>query len=412
MLRAKVDRLQSELKDYRKRLSLNGNGASRSPPLAPSYGAPNKNPASSNFQFEFPKFGSLPTNGILSNSPKDFAGNNVVTPPAISQSSDAGSFSSQSAQQSRHNSGSPGLSPQNQYSGAGSPSQAITTNPGLADMTFAPYSTNDNMHGFASTLPQMGNDPFGDLFSPSILKSAAQTGNTGYFAPPQKLDSKALVNVGNGGDSTAGIPDHRVFRFNSASVASDSASPSASSLSQWNNGTANSSCGTSPEPSHDSPANKDKPADSFADRTVTPTQFINPSQPSAQSISNQLSFGNLNGNNFQVPNAGTFDPVLFGDYRDSNDHIVGGGDFSGGFFDDAMNSNPLDLGSPSNLFGILSDFSSNTQPPSDAPTPSRNLMAEIEKARDGGDDDYGLAAAQLPKKMDSNGQLISCTKLW
>jgi len=52
--------------------------------------------------------------------------------------------------------------------------------------------------------------------------------------------------------------------------------------------------------------------------------------------------------------------------------------------------------------------------PTNAPTPSRNLMAEIEKTRDGGDDDYGLPNAKpaAPKKTDSSGKLISCNSIW
>jgi hypothetical protein len=60
------------------------------------------------------------------------------------------------------------------------------------------------------------------------------------FHPNQQFTN---TGINNGGDSTAGIPDNQVFRFNSASNRSDSASPSASSRSHWNlNGTTNSSC--------------------------------------------------------------------------------------------------------------------------------------------------------------------------
>lgn len=311
-----------------------------------------------------------------------------------------------------------------------------------ANYNFAPYSTNDNMHGFATTLPQMGsgnNDPFGDLFSPSILKSVNNNGsnntnNNGYFNPAQQNSNTR--NSHNGGDSTAGIPDNRVFRFNSTSNTSDSASPSASSLSQWNaNGTANSSCGTSPEPSHESPANKDKTGENYGKSSLQNTYNTianantNNAFMSSQYANNNLGGFDLGNTNpaYNVPQLDSFDPVLFGDYRDnSQDNFFGGGDFGGGFFDDALNpSAPVDYGSPSNLFGILQNLPQPNEQSATTPAPSRNLMAEIDKTRDGGDEDYGLpnmqqqqnTQAQQPQqisttKKDNTGKLISCNNIW
>lgn len=415
LLKAQVERLQVELREYRKRLSLNSS-VSRSPPLsATGQNRSNSNPSyGGNFQFDFPKFGGLPGSQIFGNQG---VGNGVVTrdsatPPTQSPTTN-GSFGQQTqAQNSRQNSLGRSLSPASgNVSNADSPAQAANLN-----STFAPYSTNNNMHGFASTLPQMngGNDPFGDLFSPSILKSASVDG---YFPDPQSGNSPSnqLQNGDAGGDSTSGL--NRVFQFNGGSNASDSTSPSASSLSQWNGNGANSSCGTSPEPSHGSPANKDKASETFCDK-------INPKKQQQSSLSQQTDFNSSNqtGLNamFGLPNTdyssmGNFDPVLFGDYRSSNDAIVGNGDFSGGFFDDALNSQPFDYGSPSNLFGILqSPQQTNSSHNSNANTnaaPSKQLMAEVEKTCGGGDDDYGLPNSQS-KKVESNGKLISCNNIW
>ena len=290
------------------------------------------------------------------------------------------------------------------------------------------------MHGFATTLPQMGgggNDPFGDLFSPSILKTVNQSGNS-YFNSNQQNANAPGTSVNNGGDSTAGIPDNRVFRFNSTSNTSDSASPSASSLSQWNaNGTANSSCGTSPEPSHDSPHNKDKSNDTYEKSSLQNTYNVNSAANTNNAfMSNQYSNNNfgafdLSNSNpaYNVPQLDSFDPVLFGDYRDtSQDNMFGGADFSNDFFNDALNqSAPIDYSSPSNLFGILQNLPQPSPQVSNNPAPSRNLMAEMDKTRDGGDDDYGLPASlqQNPPsqqttalKKDSTGKLISCNNIW
>jgi AP-1-like factor len=451
LLKAQVDRLQGELKDYRKRLSLNGSAGRGSPPSS-TYGNQSRSNTGSvngqnNFQFDFPKFGGLPSSQFLPNVPQSGSANNSdrgsATPPVKQQSPGVNSNYNAPTQQpvlSRANSAGTGLSPNSlQSGGSNTSSPANSANLGnTATYNFAPYSTNDNMHGFATTLPQMGgggNDPFGDLFSPSILKTVNQSGNS-YFNTNQQNANAPVTNGNNGGDSTAGIPDNRVFRFNSTSNTSDSASPSASSLSQWNaNGTANSSCGTSPEPSHESPLNKDKPNDTYEKSSLQNTYNINSAANTNNAfMSNQYS--NNNNNNFgafdlsnsnpayNVPQLDSFDPVLFGDYRDtSQDNMFGGADFSNDFFNDALNqSGPIDYSSPSNLFGILQNLPQPSPQISNNPAPSRNLMAEMDKTRDGGDDDYGLPASlqQNPPpqqqttalKKDSTGKLISCNNIW
>jgi len=456
LLKAQVDRLQVELKDYRKRLSLNSSAGRGSPPSA-TYSNSSKSGNGSangqnNFQFDFPKFGALPGSQIFPNGPQN--GNasqsgstnnsqrDSATPPVTNQSPGSNVAYNASAQQPVLNrANSSGVSPGSlQSSGSNTNSPVNSTNYAAANnpastYNFAPYSTNDNMHGFATTLPQMngsGNDPFGDLFSPSILKTVGQSGN-GYFNSNQQNTN---TGINNGGDSTAGIPDNRVFRFNSTSNTSDSASPSASSLSQWNlNGTTNSSCGTSPEPSHDSPSNKDKSNETYEKTNLQNSYTANTSSNANNALtSNQYSNDNfaafdMSNTNpaFNMPQLDSFDPVLFGDYRDtSQDNMFGGADYSGDFFNDALNSTiPLDYSSPANMFGILPPTTQQTQHQSTAPAPSRNLMAEMDKTRDGGDDDYGLpaqfqqhAAPQQQReqstvtKKDGAGNLISCNNIW
>lgn len=299
---------------------------------------------------------------------------------------------------------------------------------------FAAFNADADVSGIASTLPQMGKssiDPFGDLFSPSILKTfkqGQQAQDGGYFNSASETNKNAQhvhtsYSSSNGGDSTAGIPDHRVFRFNSNSVASNSASPSTSSVGQWNHNATNSSCGTSPEPAGDSPATNTKsPHNTVMQQSSTTTHNSVMQQSTGKTgTGNIAEVANFANDGFTVPQLDTFDPVLFGDYRDSTENIVGGGDFTGGFFDDSLNSAPFDFGSPSNLFGILTNSTSVSNSNSTAPAPSQSLMAEIEKARDGGeDDDHALSLANtkpLPtvKKDERNpvtGKLISCTNIW
>jgi len=414
LLKAQVERLQVELREYRKRLSLNS-GLNRSPPQSASVGSQQRSSSGASFnggfQFDFPKFGALPGSQIFGSPFNGVINRDSLTPPISQSPASAGGYSQQPQNRiSRQNSAGRSASPHsNGDSNSASPAQYASMN-----ATFAPYSTNNNMHGFASTLPQMTNasDPFGDLFSPSILKG---TNVSGYFEDPT---TNTVPNSGTdtGGDSTSGL--NRVFQFNSGSNASDSTSPSASSSSQWNaNGTSNSSCETSPEPSHDSPANKDTNTALYAGDATSRRQNDTSSRANTGGLGFGTTFGFDNAD-YSAPSMSQFDPVLFGDYRESNDAIVGAGDFSGGFFDDALNTAPFDYGSPSNLFGILqspqqthaSTATTGKPPNTHAQPPSKALMAEMEKARDGGDDDYGLPSAQA--KKNDEGKLISCNNIW
>ncbi|CAK1354275.1 unnamed protein product [Cercospora beticola] len=429
VLRAQVERLQVELREYRKRLSLNSGAVRSSPPLNPMNGQRSSSGPSygSNFQFDFPKFGALPGSQLFGNqdtsngnSPGNKSDN--MSPPIVqSPASMNGVNQAQSqAQNSRHNSLGRSLSPQSiQRNDSTSGSNGSPANVASMDSAFTSYSTNDNMHGFATTLPQMsnGDGSFNDLFSPNLLKSANMNtyfnnNNAQTSAPSSNYNGESFDN---GGDNTSGL--NRVFQFNSGSNASDSTSPSASSNSQWNaNGNGNSSCGTSPEPLHDSPALRDGQYGDKSHKPAVSSQLTPANLNSQQSMNSMYGFGNADLTN--PSSANTFDPVLFGDYRDTNDAILGTGDFTGGFFDDALNSASFDYQSPSNLFGILQSprQTQATLPvpnkPANAPTPSRNLMAEIQKTCDGGDDDYGLPGADKNKTQAEGGKFISCNNIW
>ncbi|KAK5750188.1 DNA-binding transcription factor yap1 [Elasticomyces elasticus] len=453
MLKAQVERLQVELREYRKRLSLNSASsttAKGSPPLNAYTGTGRSNSGpggnTGNFQFDFPKFGALPGSQIFGNQQSPANGvlqRGSITPPLTKAPASHGPVSgiigglgemtSQiPAQVQRTNS---------QGSQKGRTLSPKTTTPAATNAPTPPqmtnnfpsvgYSSTNNMHGFASTLPQMGGDNmFSDLFSPSLLKNAnfETNNNNGYFNATQQpssatMSAKNSIDASTGGESTAGL--NRVFQFNGSSSASDSASPSNSSTSQWNANGPNSSCGTSPEPSHGSPADKaQNSTDSYiAEKSNTMQSFGD----SSQLFNNQQQFATGWGNNgltgssnvdFTAP-SGAFDPVLFGDYRDTNDATYNSTDFTGGngFFDEALNSAPFDYGSPSNLFGILQQSPEQTQVSLNANVsapPSKSLMAEIEKTRNGGDDDYGLPGSSSKPVVTANqsGKLISCNNIW
>ena len=65
-LRAQVERLNAELKEYKMRLSLGGTGASR-PPAAAYQSRPSWNTNRNDFQFAIPKFGDLSGSNFMYN---------------------------------------------------------------------------------------------------------------------------------------------------------------------------------------------------------------------------------------------------------------------------------------------------------------------------------------------------------
>lgn len=79
-----------------------------------------------------------------------------------------------------------------------------------------------------------------------------------------------------------------------------------------------------------------------------------------------------------------------------------------------MNTASLQYSSPSNLFGNLQP----TQQSIDAEigkrlTPSPNILAEIEKVRDGGgDDELGLDIHVVGHPQMFNGKLIDFCQIW
>ncbi|KAG9189147.1 hypothetical protein G6011_06015 [Alternaria panax] len=366
LLRAQVQRLQTELREYRKRLSMNSTGVSRTPPLAGGFSSMlNNNSSNNNFSFEFPRFGGLPGAQLLDNGP--------LAKKNVSVSTNASS---------RHNSTGRALSPTSKANGQ------LTNSPGA--MT--------------------GNGQ----------RSGSLNGFFGFDNSKTNTDTpRSNTESSNGSQS-------RVFQFNSGS-SSHSDSPSNSSTSPTNQ---DSSCGTSPEPSHTSPnrhtvdtikdgyvchgnsegevlfceklnmacgnsrnpmpramsTSDDKPSpavfSSAAATTPSPTNNRNKSSTPASTAANGIDY-------FANQNGGQFDPALFGEYRDTQNAIVGdGNDFTNGFFNDAFLN--TGYGSPFH-FG-------------DTPAVQKtNPLEDIERIQDGED--------EVVPGEDVNS-LLNCHKIW
>lgn len=342
LLRAQVQRLQMELREYRKRLSLNSSGLnSRSPPLVGGFSSLLSNAGSTNssFQFEFPRFGGLPGAHILDNGPLSRNKTSSVS----------------SATAGRQNSTGRSVSPKAHNGDVATPDKSVA--------------------------------------SPATNDSRSQS-------------SSSFFGLNNGSSATdVSNPQTRGFQFNSGS-STHSDSPSASSNSAAGQ---NSSCDTSPEPSHNSPKNLDTIADGYvchgnSEGEITFCEKLNmacgnPRNPIPRAASQSDAIPHAGATKIPAPepmgfdffanqNGGNFDPTLFGDYRDSQNAIVGDGDFTNGFFNDAF---PItDYGSPFH-FG-------------DTPAVQKsNPLEEIERIQDGEDE-------VVPG--DDPSQLLNCHKIW
>ena len=395
-LRAQVERLNTEVKEYRKRLSLTAPGVGRSPPTA-SPVPYNYYAGNNDFQFAFPKFGDLPnsifgSNGSLvkTSSPVSLDHGSNTSIPSVHRASSSRSPTTKSPTSVNGNYGSMPNGISNAYR---SPSSGLNGN---------------------------GIDELNGLFSPSILESAKRdaAGDYGFAntvprAPtvPRKTSSTDSYNP------LANLPN-----FNSTSADS----PSASSMSH---GGLESSCGTTPEPSADSPEHRkqsegalntineelatapDQGKETFCrewakacDKSTNPvlrTMYDSnaPSAPSSAMKSPEFNYGI---DWLAQQNGGQFDPVLFGDYRDPQDNIMNSN--LGEFFGDAFFAQ--DFGTPFNTGELLSEPQQPQQSISPSDPPKPDVLKECEAAQNANDDPAAVVQEEKPK------QYIPCDKLW
>ncbi|EAW06606.1 putative bZIP transcription factor AP-1/Yap1 [Aspergillus clavatus NRRL 1] len=358
LLRAHVERLQVELKEYRKRLSWVTTGSGLSPmnaiPAVHSravYNGVNNN----DFLFDFPKFGDLPGSHIFH--------------------------------------GRPGNSPQ---SSSGDSRSARPRND-----AHVPGVLNRNA-----------------LNSPTTSGTPSANSSSNVHSPASQTHTKSTAGTSVGTDETNGTPRGYTPKVNSAYTSKQTShdtpsSDSPSSSSDSHHSQLLSSSGTSPEPSTHSPAVKAYEGgnnhtctystvggeESFCAQLGMACGNINNPIPAvkhnSESATNTPAHANptdqlLGLDLLAQQNGGQFDPVLFGDWREPQDAILSQ-DF-GTFFDDAF---PLpDLGSPShNLTEVVK------QP---AP-PKKDLIAEIDSRLE--EDDEVVPG-------EDKSQMLTCSKIW
>ena len=237
VLRAHVDQLQTELQEYRKRLSVNGNGLGRSPPSSAglpsgiarkSYNSTNSN---DDFQFEFPEFpifGTSAGSHASNNGPraKDYSPAQDYSPRQ--RVVDSGSYDQRRAVDGCH---STNRSP-----------QSLTQQIGTTPVSMADSGAVAQTHTNGGTTTSV--EALSGLFSPSILQSTSRSNSTDYLSY-----GKGSVRAGpikqHSTDSSGHTPN-----LNRGSSTSITTSPSASSMSYTG---LQSSCDTSPEPSCQTP---------------------------------------------------------------------------------------------------------------------------------------------------------------
>lgn len=323
LLRTQVERLQVELKEYRKRLSWmsSGNSVSSASSLNGRATDPRRSRFSHDFSFEFPKFGDLPAHMF----------NN--TPQAKSQSSSISPLSSAAGNQYK----APGIlsrdalkAQSQQFSSTGGPSSVkAKTNPG----SFRPF----------------------------------------YETPAGINQLSGFSRTSHKGSKSGSINGSYTSQVRGSSDASNTNSPSASSESQQSHQGPISSVGTSPEPFTNSPSTgkQDLGPNHKSGKAQLPLSESlreNPSKELTSPNNTNTNDGNLFGFDwFAQQNGGQFDPILFGDYREPQDAVLTQ-DF-GDFFNDAF-SLP-DFGDS------LEHTNTNT---STAPKP--NLISQIDKSQD------------------------------
>lgn len=355
-----------ELREYKKRLSINGAarpsiGANPVPSyLAKGLGLgalPTNNPNDVNFQFEFPKFGQLPGPPVFANGAPRKEPSLTTTSKKPKGSIDRGS-----------------ISPLDNSSKNGS----ISSVSGLPPT----YNTSDMA-------------TFSGLFSPSTLESVNKDPSFDYMSAASKTRSN--TEISNGQSSNGHNTSYN--------------SPTDSSNSNSGNGPS-SSCGTSPEPSGPSPSGG-KPLDTLntigeehgANPVEAELSFCdklnmacgNPKNPVPRALSQSGTASDLLGTNafdmngidwLAEQNGGQFDPQLFGDYREPQDNILSG-TFDDTFFSDAF---------------AVPDFNSPFNAPAAPPAPAKkDVLQEI-------DDKQSEDEEVVP--ADDPSQLLTCNKIW
>jgi AP-1-like factor len=360
--------------------------------------------SNNNFQFEFPKFGSLP-GGV-------FGTNNNLN-KKVTANGNTNGVNGANAALARNGSTGRSLSPRSQARANGSFSSEASPR------------ANGSVSSNAGT-PDQSNNSVSSVFTPASFNGQTGDGSLGFeswFTTTTSAEPESITSGQRNGS--------RIFQFNSSN--NSTASPgSSSSLSQYGGGP-NSSCGTSPEPSHNSP--KTNNLDTITECSTIQTSdgeitfcdklnmacgtIRNPIPRTKSQQSDGITSAGANAakatadKTTTVPvqkesdfnffaalanqNGGGFDPQLFDTYREPQNAIVGDGDFTGGFFNDAM---------PAGDFSSPFDWANITAPTGLTPFVSKQNPLEMADALQAGIDEDEVVPA------DNTDSMLTCHKIW
>ena len=209
-----------ELREYRKRLSLNATGTSYSPPQSATRSSYSN--SGSDFQFAFPKFGDLPGSFLNNGSMAK-----TTSPTALGTRS-ASASSVPGVTRTTSSDSATGKSP--------------TSRNGI---TASPQSYQARANGFDNNFGELNG-----LFSPSILQNASRSNSADYISysgtTKSSINGLAMPASISSTNGKAHMPNGR--QGSSTSITGSPASSMSHAL--------DSSCGTTPESSAESPDNR------------------------------------------------------------------------------------------------------------------------------------------------------------
>ena len=216
-----------ELKEYRKRLSLNTTAAGYSPPPSATQSQSYAN--GNDFQFNFPKFGDLP-GSFLSNG----SITKTTSPTQIGQRSAAASSATPPGIIRKQSSGTSNERSPSSFNGISSTTTGLTG---------PKQGSSNGLHN--------NYDDLNGLFDPSVLENASRNNSRDYlsYATSKAVSAPNTAKTGSM-SSVNGHTQKPTLQHNSSTSITGSPTSSAS------HGALDSSCGTTPESSADSPDNR------------------------------------------------------------------------------------------------------------------------------------------------------------
>ncbi|KAK2850747.1 hypothetical protein FQN49_005355 [Arthroderma sp. PD_2] len=393
LLRAHVQRLQVELKEYRKRLSWISSGNSISPTTGLLNQARNLHAQSrinNEFSFDFPKFGDLPGAHMqnIGSLSKGSANGRSQTHPALGIKATGhigatSQFTPTNGRTFRPNS----LSATKE----GSDAISSTYNTHTYENPSATFSESPSASSESQHISSICTSPESSLTSPTTTQKSDTTSSVyGKSKTKQHNPSQCELQFYERLGEACGFVDNPI----PAAMAKQPSQGSSKNpeIAATTAVTATTSTPTNPTPNTITATT----TSNNTNNTQPTTTSTDPSAKDATGTSNLLSDSSIPSFDWLAQqNGGHFDPVLFGDYRDPQDAVLSQ-EFSG-FFDDAFPLPDLDS---------IGAF--------DTATPGSTGANGTGKISGKADQIIGTADIDDDEVVpgEDRSQMLSCTKIW